>query len=60
MIQDYSNLIRRIEDRYNPDQNRLVEQRMFSDLSTEGRDVAKYVKDDSTVSKYYGTLSFYQ
>ena len=23
-------------------------------------DVAKYVKDDSTVSKYYGTLSFYQ
>lgn len=41
MIQDYSNLIRRIEDRYNPDQNRLVEQRMFSDLSTEGRDVAK-------------------
>lgn len=29
MIQDYSNLIRRIEDRYNPDQNRLVEQRMF-------------------------------
>ena len=44
MIQDYSNLIRRIEDRYNPDQNRLVEQRMFSDLSTEGRDVAKYVK----------------
>lgn len=24
------------------------------------KDVAKYVKDDSTVSKYYGTLPFYQ
>ena len=24
------------------------------------KDVAKYVEDDSTVSKYYGTLPFYQ
>ncbi len=23
------------------------------------KDVAKYVEDDSTVSKYYGTLPFY-
>lgn len=58
MIQDYSNLIRRIEDRYNPDQNRLVEQRMFSDLSTEGRDVAKYVKMAmSAVDEHYTAIT---
>lgn len=58
MIQDYSNLIRRIEDRYNPDQNRLVEQRMFSDLSTEGRDVAKYVKMAmSAVDDHYTAIT---
>lgn len=44
MMNDYSNLIHRIEDRYNPDQNRLVEQRMFSDLSGVDRNIAKYVK----------------
>lgn len=44
MMKDYSNLIRRIEDRYNPDQNLIVEQRMFSDLSGIARDVAKYVR----------------
>lgn len=44
MMNDYSTLIHRIEDRYNPDQNRTVEQRMFSDLYGVDRDVAKYVK----------------
>ena len=58
MIQDYSNLIRRIEDRYNPDKNLLVEQRMFSDLSTEGRDVAKYVKMAmSAVDDHYTAIT---
>lgn len=43
MMNDYSNLIRRIEDRYNPDQNSIVEQRMFTNLSDVDRDIAKYV-----------------
>lgn len=58
MIQDYSNLIHRIEDRYNPDQNRLVEQRMFSDLSATSRDVAKYVKMAmSAVDEHYTAIT---
>lgn len=58
MIQDYSNLIHRIEDRYNPDQNRLVEQRMFSDLSGTSRDVAKYVKMAmSAVDDHYTAIT---
>lgn len=44
MIQDYSDLIQRIEDRYNPDKNRLVEQRMFTNLSGVDRNIARYVK----------------
>ncbi len=44
MIQDYSNLIHKIEDRYNPDKDRLVEQRIYTNLSDIDRNIAKYVK----------------
>lgn len=44
MTKDYSSLISRVENRYNPDRNRIVEQRSYSELSGESKDVAKYVK----------------
>lgn len=58
MMNDYSNLIRRIEDRYNPDQNSIVEQRMFTNLSDVDRDIAKYVKMAmSAVDEHYTAVT---
>ena len=41
---DYSSRIRQINSRYNPDNNRLVEQRSFSTLSGIDGDLRKYIK----------------
>ena len=40
---DYSQKLRQINSRYNPDSSMLVEQRMFSGESVYDKDVAKYV-----------------
>lgn len=41
---DYSQLIQRISDRYNPSKELLIERRMFSDIGAYDGDVAKYVR----------------
>lgn len=43
-MNNYSELIRRISDRYNPEHERLVESRMFSVLSERDAEVVKYVR----------------
>lgn len=40
---DYSQKLRQINNRYNPDSSVLVEQRMFSGESAYDKDVARYV-----------------
>ena len=40
---DYSQKLRKINNRYNPDSSMLVEQRMFSGESLYDKDVARYV-----------------
>lgn len=40
---DYSQKLRQINNRYNPDSSILVEQRMFSSESVYDKDVVKYV-----------------
>lgn len=40
---DYSQKLRQINNRYNPDSSMLVEQRMFSGESAYDKDVARYV-----------------
>lgn len=44
MSNNYTSLLKSIEARYNPDNNRLVETRTFSDLSGLDKDIARYVK----------------
>lgn len=41
---DYSQLIQKISDRYNPSKELLVERRMFSDIGDYDKDVVKYVR----------------
>ncbi len=41
---NYRDIIQKISDRYNPDRERLVESRMFSDLNSWDNDVVKYVR----------------
>lgn len=43
-MNNYSELIQRISDRYNPEHERLVESRMFSVLSERDAEVVKYVR----------------
>lgn len=43
-MSDYSSKMQQIRNRYNPENDLLVEQRSFSDLSGVDREVAKYVK----------------
>lgn len=58
MMQNYSALIDRIDERYNPDRDRLVEQRVFSNLSDVDRDIAKYVKMSmSAVDDHYTAIT---
>lgn len=56
-MENYSDLISKISDRYNPEKERLVESRMFSDFYSWDADVVKYVRlamnevDDSYTQK---------
>lgn len=40
----YDSLISKIQDRYNPEQNREISMRVNSELSGIDKDVARYVK----------------
>ncbi len=43
-MMDYSGIIQKISDRYNPGRERLVESRMFSGVNSWDKDVVKYIR----------------